>query len=154
VPRSRPSPTRMSSGSATARQSPLAGVKLGQQIRRQFGLAYRTKVGNDLDGSDHGYKLHLVYGALAAPSEKAYATINDSPEAIYVLVGADHLPDSGCKLKLQADGADRRRQYPGGCRRISAPSREFSTVALRMTPDCLSRPRSSRSSERAKPMSI
>jgi hypothetical protein len=64
----------------TAEPSP--GVKLGQQVRRQFGLAYRTKVGNDLDGSDHGYKLHLVYGALAAPSEKAYATINDSPEAI------------------------------------------------------------------------
>jgi hypothetical protein len=64
----------------TAEPSP--GVKLGQQARKQFGLAYRTKVGNDLDGADHGYKLHLVYGALAAPSEKAYATINDSPEAI------------------------------------------------------------------------
>jgi hypothetical protein len=64
----------------TAEPSP--GVKLGQQIRRQFGLAYRTKVGNDLEGADHGYKLHLVYGALAAPSEKAYSTINDSPEAI------------------------------------------------------------------------
>jgi hypothetical protein len=69
-------------GQCDGTAEPAPGVKLGQQIRRQFGLAYRTKVGNDLDGSDHGYKLHLVYGALAAPSEKAYATINDSPEAI------------------------------------------------------------------------
>jgi hypothetical protein len=55
---------------------------VGQQSRKQFGLSYRTRVGNDVDGTDHGYKLHLIYGALAAPSEKAYATINDSPEAI------------------------------------------------------------------------
>jgi hypothetical protein len=61
---------------------PSPGVLVGQQSRKQFGLCYRTKVGNDLDGQDHGYKLHLIYGALAAPSEKAYATINDSPEAI------------------------------------------------------------------------
>ena len=46
------------------------------------GLCYRTEIGNDVDGNDHGYKLHLIYGAMAAPSEKAYATINDSPEAI------------------------------------------------------------------------
>lgn len=58
------------------------GVLLGQQSRKTFGLSYRTRVGNDLDGTDHGYKLHLLYGCLAAPSEKAYATINDSPEAI------------------------------------------------------------------------
>ena len=58
------------------------GVYIGQQPRKTFGLSYRTVVGNDIDGNDHGYKLHLVYGALAAPSEKAYATINDSPEAI------------------------------------------------------------------------
>jgi hypothetical protein len=69
-------------GQCDGTAEPAPGVKLGQQARKQFGLAYRTKVGNDLDGSDHGYKLHLVYGALAAPSEKAYATINDSPEAI------------------------------------------------------------------------
>jgi|SRR6188472_404923 len=61
---------------------PAAGVSVGQQSRKSFGLSYRTRVGNDLEGADHGYKLHLVYGALAAPSEKAYATINDSPEAI------------------------------------------------------------------------
>ena len=59
-----------------------AGVMIGQQKRKTFGLCYRTALGNDVDGSDYGYKLHLVYGCLAAPSEKAYATINDSPEAI------------------------------------------------------------------------
>lgn len=58
------------------------GVKISQQKRKSFGLAYRTTIGNDEDGNDHGYKLHLVYGCKAAPSEKAYATINDSPEAI------------------------------------------------------------------------
>lgn len=58
------------------------GVAIGQQKRKAFGLCYRTVLGNDVDGIDHGYKLHIIYGAMAAPSEKAYATINDSPEAI------------------------------------------------------------------------
>lgn len=58
-----------------------AGVSIGQQKRSTFGMAYQTKIGNDVD-SDLGYKIHLIYGALAAPSEKAYATVNDSPEAI------------------------------------------------------------------------
>lgn len=58
------------------------GVSIGQQNRKSFGLAYRTTLGNDTDGGDHGYKLHLIYGALAAPSEKGYQTINESPEAI------------------------------------------------------------------------
>lgn len=61
---------------------PSPGVVIGQQGRKMFGLSYRTKVGNDIDGLDFGYKLHLLYGCQAAPSEKAYATINDSPEAI------------------------------------------------------------------------
>lgn len=61
---------------------PAPGVSFGQQSRRPFGLAYRTLVGNDVEGQDHGYKLHLVYGAQASPSEKAYGTVNDSPEAI------------------------------------------------------------------------
>lgn len=61
---------------------PQPGVSVGQQSRKQFGLCYRTKLGNDVDGTDHGYKLHLVYGATASPSEKAFASINDSPEAI------------------------------------------------------------------------
>lgn len=59
-----------------------AGVYIGQQARKTFGFCYRTTLGNDVDNNAHGYKLHLVYGALASPSEKAYATINDSPEAI------------------------------------------------------------------------
>ena len=59
-----------------------AGVAIGQQTRKAFGMSYQTKIGNDTDATDHGYKIHLIYGALAAPSEKAYATINDSPEAI------------------------------------------------------------------------
>lgn len=62
--------------------SPTPGVHIGQQTRKPFGFCYRTRKGNDVDATDFGYKLHLVYGALAAPSEKAYASINDSPEAI------------------------------------------------------------------------
>lgn len=58
------------------------GVMIGQQKRQSFGLCYRTTVGNDSDGNDYGYKLHIIYGALAAPSQKGYKTINDSPEAI------------------------------------------------------------------------
>ena len=59
-----------------------AGVSVGQQKRIPFGLSYVTKLGNDTDGQDHGYKIHLIYGALAKPSQKNYATINDNPEAI------------------------------------------------------------------------
>lgn len=58
------------------------GVTIGQQARKTFGMSYKTTFGNDVDGNEHGYKLHLIYGALASPSEKAYNTINDSPEAI------------------------------------------------------------------------
>lgn len=58
------------------------GVTIGQQKRSAFGLCYKTTLGNDVDGNDYGYKLHLIYGALAAPSEKGYSTISDSPEAI------------------------------------------------------------------------
>lgn len=61
---------------------PEPGVYVGQQARKAFGLAYRTLLGNNLEGTDFGYRLHLVYGCQAAPSEKAYATVNDSPEAI------------------------------------------------------------------------
>ena len=62
--------------------SPAVGVTIGQQARKSFGLSYRTRLGNDVKGNAYGYKLHLVYGALASPSEKEYASINDSPEAI------------------------------------------------------------------------
>ena len=65
-------------GSATI----ATGVTIGQQTRKAFGLCYRTTLGNDVAANNYGYKLHLIYGAMAAPSEKAYATINDSPEAI------------------------------------------------------------------------
>jgi hypothetical protein len=58
------------------------GVIIGQQKRKTFGFSYRTKIGSDTDGNDHGYKIHIVYGCTAAPTEKSYATINDSPEAI------------------------------------------------------------------------
>lgn len=59
-----------------------AGVSIGQQTRKSFGLCYKTILGNDIDGNEYGYKLHLVYGALAAPSEKGYSSINESPEAM------------------------------------------------------------------------
>lgn len=59
-----------------------AGVTIGQQSRKAFGMAYKTTIGNDVEGDSYGYKLHIIYGALAAPSEKSYATISDSPEAI------------------------------------------------------------------------
>lgn len=60
----------------------LPGVVAGQQARKTFGLCYRTALGNDVDGDEHGYKLHLVYGAQASVSEKSYSSINDSPEPI------------------------------------------------------------------------
>lgn len=62
--------------------TPEVGVFIAQQTRRLFGLSYRSRLGNDVSAADYGYKLHLVYGALAAPSERAYNTINDTPEAI------------------------------------------------------------------------
>ena len=65
-------------GSATL----ATGVSIGQQDRKTFGFSYRTKVGNDVAGQDLGYKIHLVYGCLAAPSERGYQTVNDSPEAL------------------------------------------------------------------------
>ena len=68
------------------------GVVVGQQTRQAFGMCYRTNVGNDTDGDDHGYKLHLIYGATVTPSERAYATINDSPEAIELSWTFDTVP--------------------------------------------------------------
>ena len=69
-------------GACDGSASIATGVVIGQQSRKTFGLCYRTVLGNDTDNNDYGYKLHLIYGCLAAPSEKAYASINDSPEAI------------------------------------------------------------------------
>ena len=66
----------------TANLGSVTGVHIGQQARKSFGLSYQSIIGNDTDGEDKGYKLHLIYGGSVSPSEKAYATINDSPEAI------------------------------------------------------------------------
>ena len=60
----------------------VTGATIGQQPRKMFGISYRTLVGNDQQQTDHGYKIHLVYGCLASPSDRSYATVNDSPEAI------------------------------------------------------------------------
>lgn len=75
------------------------GVTVGQQKRKTFGLCYKTVLGNDVSGDDYGYKLHIIYGATAAPSEKAYATVNDSPEAITFSYDLKTTPISveGCK---------------------------------------------------------
>ena len=62
--------------------SPVKGVTIGQQARGSFGFVYKSTVGNDTELNNHGYKLHLIYGSTVSPSERAYATINDSPEAI------------------------------------------------------------------------
>lgn len=93
------------------------GVTVGQQTRKTFGLAYRTKLGNDTAGQDYGYKLHLVYGAVATPSERAYATVNDSPEAATfswefsttpVEVGIDGVKPTAC-LTIDSTKTDKEK---------------------------------------------
>lgn len=82
---------------------PSDGVYVGQQSRKAFGLSYQTRVGNDTEGSDLGYKIHLIYGATAAPSERAYSTINDSPEAMTLSWELTTSPvDAGTSLKPTA----------------------------------------------------
>lgn len=73
-------PSEFSECDGTA--EPVEGVSLGQQTRKVFGFCYRTLIGNDVNGQEHGYKLHLVYGAQASPSDREYQTVNDSPDAI------------------------------------------------------------------------
>lgn len=75
------------------------GITIGQQKRRTFGLSFQTVIGNDVDGNDHGYKIHLIYGATAAPSERSYATINESPEAMTLSweLTTNPVSVSGCK---------------------------------------------------------
>ena len=76
---------------------------VGQQSRKAFGLSYQTRIGNDLQGSDLGYKIHLIYGAQAAPSERAYSTINDTPEAMTLSWELTTSPvDAGNNLKPTA----------------------------------------------------
>lgn len=83
--------------------TPEAGVYVGQQARRAFGLSYQTRLGNDVSGSAYGYKIHLIYNAIAAPSEKAYGTINDSPEAITFSWELSTTPvDAGANLEPTA----------------------------------------------------
>ena len=74
------SPEEFDECDGTAEIAP--GVTIGQQKRKMFGLSFRSIIGNDTDGNDHGYKIHIIYGATASPSERAYATVNDSPEAM------------------------------------------------------------------------
>lgn len=91
------------------------GVVIGQQSRRRFGFCYRTVIGNDIQGEDYGYKLHLVYGCTASPSEKAYQTINDSPEAITFsweinttpVAVKDHKPTSILEVKVTKENKDK-----------------------------------------------
>lgn len=78
---------------------PVAGIAVGQQARKRFGFSYRTKKGNDVLGDDAGHKLHLVYGCTASPSEKAYASVNDSPEAIQFSWQCSTVPVSVAGLK-------------------------------------------------------
>lgn len=79
----------------------IEGVTVGQQARQSFGLAYRTLIGNDTNGTDKGYKLHLVYGCVASPSDKDYATVNDSPEAIEFSWEIDTTPAPAGKAGLK-----------------------------------------------------
>lgn len=80
-------------------RSVASGVIIGQQTRKPFGFSYRTLIGNDTQGTDHGYKIHLIYGAKASPTEKSYSTVNDSPEAITFSwsVSASAVPVPGFK---------------------------------------------------------
>jgi hypothetical protein len=103
--------------------SPEDGIYLGQQGRRVFGLSYRTRKGNDTQGTDHGYKLHLVYGALAAPSERAYSTINDSPEAITFSWDFSTTP-----VPVTVTGADGRELKPTAL--ITVDSTKVDAAAL------------------------
>lgn len=75
------------------------GVIVGQQARKKFGLVYKTRIGNDVKGTDYGYKLHIVYGALASPAEKAHSSINDSPETVSLSWEASTTPVSVTGLK-------------------------------------------------------
>lgn len=86
-------------GQCDGTAEPQPGVRIGQQTRKRFGLSYRTKMGNDTDGEDYGYKIHLVYGLTAAPSAKAYSTVNDTPAAIAFSWAIESIPVSATGLK-------------------------------------------------------
>lgn len=86
-------------GQCDGSAEPQPGVRIGQQSRKTFGLCYRTKFGNDVDGEDYGFKLHLVYGLTAAPSSKAYSTVNDTPAAIAFNWAIESIPVAVSGLK-------------------------------------------------------
>lgn len=89
-------------GACDGTTAPSPGLGVGQQTRKTFGMCYRSLLGNDVEGTDHGYKLHLLYGLTAAPSEKAYATVNDSPEAITFSWEVSSIPVAVTDLKPTA----------------------------------------------------
>lgn len=90
-------------GQCDGTAEPIPGVLVSQQVRKSFGFSWRTLIGNDLEGTGYGYKLHLAYSALAAPSEKANSTINDSPEAVALSWEFSTTPvDAGADLKRTA----------------------------------------------------
>lgn len=99
------------------------GITVGQQDHTPFGLSYKTLVGNDSEGNNHGYKLHLVYGCLAQPSEKAYATVNDSPEAITFSWEVSTIPEEVPDKKPTAI--------------ITIDSRKTSTTVMKVIEDVL-----------------
>lgn len=99
------------------------GVYAGQQNRKKFGLSYKTLIGNDVDATDHGYKLHLVYGALAAPSEKAYSTVNDSPEAMALSWGVTTTP---VEIKTLIDG---KKLKPTACLTLDSTKTDATKLA-------------------------
>lgn len=98
------------------------GVKLGQQRRNTFGFSYRTKVGNDTEGEDFGFKIHLIYGASASPSEKSYGTVNDSPEAITFSYEVTTTP-------VDVSGKDANGKPFKPVSSVTIDSRDFSTEA-------------------------
>lgn len=81
---------------------PVPGVSVGQQPHKEFGFSYRTLIGNDVDGQYHAYKIHLVYNALAAPSEKGYGTVNETPEAMTLSYDITTTPVKVTGLKMPA----------------------------------------------------
>ena len=122
-------------GSATL----TTGVTIGQQPRKTFGLCYRTVLGNDTDLEAHGYKLHLIYGCTASPSERAYQTINDSPEAITFSWEFTTVP-----VKFTVGEGDNAVSYTTSCVTIDSTkadatrlSRLFCTAAKTRKPACL-----------------
>lgn len=103
--------------------SVIAGVTIGQQARKSFGFSYKTTYGNDTDGNDYGYKIHLVYGCKASPSSKDYATINDSPDAItlsweisttpmaaFTYNGVIYKPTATCVIDSKTVGAENMKK--------------------------------------------